>query len=432
MLQQLMLWVTEYGNAVKNNPVLALFAVYFTGVGTYLLRNVPKQIYHFIMTQGTTVLELDNTGHEGNMLQYAAFVNWYSKTKWFKQSRTIFIGALGSNSISEELTRVYGPGSGFHFFFVGMRLFWFEITSIESQGSERIKKKINIRTFGRSHDHLNKLIDAFEYKEMKDGKLSIYSWRASYERWESHPIRVKRDMNTVVLKKEIKSDIIKRVIDFTNSRQWYLDRNLPYKLSLLFRGPPGTGKTSVAKAVACMVSRDIYILDPSIMSNSLLIKALGSIKPGSAVLIEDIDASTKAAMKRTDDNEVPTDMTVTKFDVEKLTLSGLLNALDGIIELNDVIVLTTTNHYERLDPALLRKSRIDHDYQIDNFTYLEAQEYFRVMYPDAIGREVSITESNFTEMPGCDVQAIFKNNPHDPDGFINEIIKKKPGLEIAA
>lgn len=73
-------------------------------------------------------------------------------------------------------------------------------------------------------------------------------------------------------------------------------------------------------------------------------------------IIEDIDCNGSISHKRTDCNDI-IDTTSTMHD--KLTLSDLLNCLDGILELKNSIMIMTTNHKEKLDPALIRPGRIN-------------------------------------------------------------------------
>ncbi len=68
-----------------------------------------------------------------------------------------------------------------------------------------------------------------------------------------------------------------------------------------------------------------------------------------------------------------------------MTFSGLLNVLDGVAASEDRLVFMTTNHIERLDPALIRPGRVDYvqliddatDYQV---TYIPVQEKISFFY----------------------------------------------------
>ena len=63
-----------------------------------------------------------------------------------------------------------------------------------------------------------------------------------------------------------------------------------------------------------------------------------------------------------------------------LTFSGLLNALDGVGSGNGVILILTTNHKERLDPALIRSGRVDIELTFNHATYEQIEGCFRSFY----------------------------------------------------
>lgn len=67
-------------------------------------------------------------------------------------------------------------------------------------------------------------------------------------------------------------------------------------------------------------------------------------------------------------------------DPEGVTLSDLLNALDGILALNGAIVVFTTNHPEKLDPALVRDKRVDLNLVLGNLTLEVLEEMIRYAF----------------------------------------------------
>lgn len=73
---------------------------------------------------------------------------------------------------------------------------------------------------------------------------------------------------------------------------------------------------------------------------------------------------------------------------DKLNLSGLLNALDGLLELHDVIIVLTTNHPEKLDPALIRHGRITHTLEMTYITNEELRNMAKYHFPEAPESEV--------------------------------------------
>jgi len=63
-----------------------------------------------------------------------------------------------------------------------------------------------------------------------------------------------------------------------------------------------------------------------------------------------------------------------------VTFSGFLNALDGVASGEERIVFMTTNHLERLDPALIRPGRVDTAELVDNATPEQAKTLFTRFY----------------------------------------------------
>jgi mitochondrial chaperone BCS1 len=135
------------------------------------------------------------------------------------------------------------------------------------------------------------------------------------------------------------------------------------------KGTPGSGKSSLIHAIAGELALDVYVvsLSASWVNDSSLTSLLGRIPARSILLLEDIDAAFTRSTSRDGDSTGTPDATKTTVGPEKkeesdkastdtntLTLSGLLNALDGMQASESRILFCTTNHLERLDPALSR------------------------------------------------------------------------------
>jgi chaperone BCS1 len=92
------------------------------------------------------------------------------------------------------------------------------------------------------------------------------------------------------------------------------------------------------------------------------------VPANSIILIEDIDCVFEKR-KQTEDNE------------SKVTFSGLLNAIDGVVAGEGRILFMTTNHIEKLDAALIRDGRCDVRILIENANADQARRLFLRFFP---------------------------------------------------
>jgi chaperone BCS1 len=199
------------------------------------------------------------------------------------------------------------------------------------------------------------------------GKLIVYTSWASEWRPFGNPRR-KRTLDSVIFEDGIREALLADVREFLDSGQWYLDRGIPYRRGYLLYGPPGGGKSSFIQALASELDYSICLLNLSEMalSDDRLNHLLNVLPERSILLLEDIDSA----------------MNCPERPHGKLTFSGLLNALDGVASSEERIIFMTTNHYDRLDPALIRPGRVDVQQYIGRATHNQVRRMFARFYPD--------------------------------------------------
>ncbi len=171
---------------------------------------------------------------------------------------------------------------------------------------------------------------------------------------------------------------------FDNKRVIYENLGIPFKFNCLFYGPPGTGKTSAIKAIGSYLQKDLFYLDLSkINSDDDLNKIFSDInkntKSNGIVVLEDIDCMSEVVLSRDG-----------KSKKSNLTLSNLLNILDGTMTRDESIVIMTTNYYDKLDSALTRAGRMDVSI---NLSYCDEYQY-TIIYKNIIKRDIKQSHLN--------------------------------------
>lgn len=184
----------------------------------------------------------------------------------------------------------------------------------------------------------------------------------------------------------IMTDAVRNATDAI--RRWFADRawcvkhGIPWRTGLLYEGEPGSGKTSHARCVAVELDLPVHVFDLATMNNEdLRISWLRMVADAPCMaLIEDIDRVFDG-----DKNVAPQSGLLTSGG---LTFNALLNAIDGIERHDGVLLVVTTNHLEKVDPAIkARKGRID---QVVHFDVLDHPE--RVLLAKRIVDDPALAE----------------------------------------
>lgn len=231
---------------------------------------------------------------------------------------------------------------------------------------------ITITTLYSDRVVLQNILKEAEHMALKkqEGKTVIFTSYGPEWRPFGSP-RKKRSAESVILANGIKEDLINDVKEFLENGDWYDKRGIPYRRGYLLYGPPGSGKSSIIQALAGHLDYNICILNLSerTLTDDRLNHLMNHVPDRSILLLEDIDAAF-SERKQADDQGY----------ASGVTFSGLLNSLDGVASADERIIFMTTNHPEKLDPALIRPGRVDYKVLIDNATPDQIRQMFLRFY----------------------------------------------------
>nr|WRJ69785.1 hypothetical protein TetV2_00336 [Oceanusvirus sp.] len=273
----------------------------------------------------------------------------------------------------------------------------------------------------------------------KDGSVSYVKYRMSVSRTFSSFYHPQKDA------------IVKILDDFQSGAGKFSVPGFPNKLGFLLHGPPGTGKSTFIKTLAAHLDRHIVNVNfGSISTNQQLMDMFfgETFSCGKEVLnipnnriifvMEDIDALGTVVHARTtdapmfsmkpknnkkksfrkdggdkdeesdNDNEsdvdegdcVPMMMCgpKKKNKDDSLNLSGILNVLDGIVECPGRVIIMTSNHPEKLDPALIRPGRVNMNIYMGPIEMPEAKDMLENYYGKGSVNDQDLRRLDFPKM----------------------------------
>ncbi|RGP71401.1 mitochondrial chaperone bcs1 [Fusarium sporotrichioides] len=311
----------------------------------------------------------------------------------------------------------YTPSVGSHFFWYKGHILLFERHENRDRSPyiSSSSEELSISCFGRNPRIIKELLlDAQEQYLKKDEKQTVI-YRGSLgsnggdPTWQRCMSRASRPISTVILDEKTKNELIDDVTDYLNpnTRRWYSNRGIPYRRGYLLYGPPGTGKSSLSLALAGFFRMRIYMVSlSSILATEENLASLFTELPRRCVvLLEDIDS---AGLTHTREEKKGDNLTETAVPVPsapsppgappvaapmppgRLSLSGLLNILDGVASQEGRILIMTTNHLEKLDKALIRPGRVDKIVQFGLADADMSASIFRAIYAPYEGEDVDV------------------------------------------
>jgi len=148
------------------------------------------------------------------------------------------------------------------------------------------------------------------------------------------------------------TELMREVEAWAEGVTWMRERAIPHRRGVLLHGPSGTGKSSLARAIAEHHQIPMMIVDLATMCDHDVPDLLTRCRSPHMVLFEDIDNIFHGRESQ-----------VTRGMEDRLSFDAFLNLLSGVQSIEGFIV-GTTNHLELMDPALIRAGRFDRKIEV--------------------------------------------------------------------
>jgi chaperone BCS1 len=403
--------ITQFRDQLATNQFLVgMLTTGMLGAGAFLLRSIPARIGRVLWRLLT--IEVTFRSDEPGFDLANEFVLRHVLVE--RLSR-VFILALGKMVERDTgAARYFQPGYGNHIGWYRWRLVFVHRKVERDSQSAQFKEEVTLTLLTRNKAALDAIAGAArDYMRVVQSADRMRVYTSGDGWWQEHARIVRRSLDTVFVPAEVKDAITGHLDRFLASEDAYLARGIPYHTGVFLSGPPGTGKSSLIHAIASRYSRSIRYLNlGSVEGDGDLISLLGTNASDSILVIEDIDVAAHAAGKaRRASKPGPAPVPPAEAgEKSPVTLSSLLNVLDGLLTPHGLIVIATANRPDLLDVAMVRKGRFDLTLELGPMRWSE----FKAM-ATAFGHNVEdirLAEAFYRDVPAVEARNLLLDAPH--------------------
>jgi hypothetical protein len=433
-----------------SNTISSVYSDRFKAIWSYIIENIEKNDTIYRIKESHTNFKNSGSDRKLNSDIFMVFQN-----KHFKIDDNIFVRA----EIEQEESR----------------------DEKDKFSTKTDKITINMYSYIYSVSYIKNYIDNItgkylaSIKENRNNKRFIYfldkikctDEESNLDCWREDLFESTRSFNNIFF--DGKQELLSDINYFLDNREWYFKKGIPYSLGIGLYGPPGTGKTSFIKALANHTGRHIIVMSLKTIKTKRQLEQFffentyndknekNSISFDKKIIVfEDIDCigdiildrKNKGKIKDKDKDKDPLVNTnndsvkiadviqsicgltetgtvnISSIPTEELiTLDDILNLWDGIRETPGRILVISSNHYEKLDPALVRPGRIDKTHEFSNASYNTICEMYSYLFENKIDVELlkGVTEYFYSPAELINMFVTYKNE----EQFMNRLLENR-------
>lgn len=372
-------------------------------------RSIPGRVWGFLRRTFTTTLRFNSDSPDYEAVN--RYITGSVIRDQFSRNFNYQVEVGYDKETYNEFTKYRGltAGYGTHF---GLFKRWpvlVERSLEESNQTKEFKECTVVTILGRSKQRLRafseEVAQAAGVEEAVFDHVPVHINSGSY--WQRMGKLPLRRLDSVFTANAAGNKVIDTIRQFEAKKEEHHRLGLPHHLGIMLHGAPGCGKSSLIHAIASETQRSIFYLNlGSVEGDKDLTSLINGTRNWSKTIlaIEDIDAagvkvnrsvegagsgatsSSKKGKKKASATASSTESS------SPISLSALLNVLDGILCPDGLVVIATTNHHEQLDPALRRPGRFDHTVELGKLGWADFQRMSRMFNRDPaefpVGKDV--------------------------------------------
>ena len=361
-----------------------------------MLKTVPLTIWNGVVRQTTVAMSITDDSDSFEWFKW-----WFQEQPSIRRTRLLDAYTPYGSDHKVFVT----PGPGAHWLWYMGRPLRVTLTRTENTTSYKRRECFYLQTLGRNPKIMQNLLGKCyrSYLAQTHDKSAMFTVNND-KNWVQLASYAPRSLKSVILPEGVMENLVRDIEFFQASKDWYMSMGIPYRRGYMLHGLPGAGKTSLINGIANHFHLKVCPINLNNVTDSTLSQMILTAPSNALILLEDVDCA-GATEKRLDLDKDKKDGLENLM--MGLSLSGLLNALDGAQSANGALFFMTTNHLDKLDPALLRDGRTDVRIEFTTASTDQKRTLYMRFFPNTSEQEMIEFLANNTTTTIAELQGVL-------------------------